>query len=34
MAPPHTSHLRGLIDATQEYGLKDVFVHASQMDAM
>lgn len=24
----HTSHLRGLIDATQEYGLKDVFVHA------
>jgi 2,3-bisphosphoglycerate-independent phosphoglycerate mutase len=24
----HTSHLRGLIDATQEYELKDVFVHA------
>jgi 2,3-bisphosphoglycerate-independent phosphoglycerate mutase len=24
----HTSHLRGLIDATQDYGLKDVFVHA------
>lgn len=24
----HTSHLRGLIDATQEYGLTDVFVHA------
>ncbi len=24
----HTSHLRGLIDATQEYGLKNVFVHA------
>jgi 2,3-bisphosphoglycerate-independent phosphoglycerate mutase len=24
----HTSHLRGLIDATQEYGLKEVFVHA------
>jgi 2,3-bisphosphoglycerate-independent phosphoglycerate mutase len=24
----HTSHLRGLIDATQEYGLKDVFIHA------
>lgn len=24
----HTSHLRGLISATQEYGLKDVFVHA------
>ncbi|MFM9825224.1 2,3-bisphosphoglycerate-independent phosphoglycerate mutase [Flavobacterium sp.] len=24
----HTSHLRGLINATQEYGLKDVFVHA------
>jgi 2,3-bisphosphoglycerate-independent phosphoglycerate mutase len=24
----HTSHLRGLIDATQDYGLKKVFVHA------
>jgi 2,3-bisphosphoglycerate-independent phosphoglycerate mutase len=24
----HTSHLRGLIDATQNYGLQDVFVHA------
>ena len=24
----HTSHLRGLIDATQEYGLQKVFVHA------
>ncbi|MFT7165031.1 MAG: 2,3-bisphosphoglycerate-independent phosphoglycerate mutase, partial [Flavobacterium sp.] len=24
----HTSHLRGLIDATQEYGLKEVFIHA------
>ncbi|TDE06310.1 2,3-bisphosphoglycerate-independent phosphoglycerate mutase [Flavobacterium hiemivividum] len=24
----HTSHLRGLIDATQAYGLKDVFIHA------
>ncbi|WP_016989947.1 2,3-bisphosphoglycerate-independent phosphoglycerate mutase [Flavobacterium sp. ACAM 123] len=24
----HTSHLRALIDATQDYGLKDVFVHA------
>ncbi len=24
----HTSHLRGLIDATQEYGLKDVYIHA------
>jgi 2,3-bisphosphoglycerate-independent phosphoglycerate mutase len=24
----HTSHLRGLIDATQNYGLKKVFVHA------
>jgi 2,3-bisphosphoglycerate-independent phosphoglycerate mutase len=24
----HTSHLRGLIDATQQYGLTDVFVHA------
>ncbi|MGO4820498.1 MULTISPECIES: 2,3-bisphosphoglycerate-independent phosphoglycerate mutase [unclassified Flavobacterium] len=24
----HTSHLRGLIDATQDYGLQDVFVHA------
>ena len=24
----HTSHLRGLIDATQDYGLKEVFVHA------
>ncbi|MBF7091862.1 2,3-bisphosphoglycerate-independent phosphoglycerate mutase [Flavobacterium sp. ALJ2] len=24
----HTSHLRGLIDATQEYGLDKVFVHA------
>ncbi|WP_281226764.1 2,3-bisphosphoglycerate-independent phosphoglycerate mutase [Flavobacterium aquiphilum] len=24
----HTSHLRGLIDATQEYGLQNVFVHA------
>ncbi|MNQ09590.1 2,3-bisphosphoglycerate-independent phosphoglycerate mutase [compost metagenome] len=24
----HTSHLRGLIDATQQYGLQDVFVHA------
>jgi 2,3-bisphosphoglycerate-independent phosphoglycerate mutase len=24
----HTSHLRGLIDATQEYGLQKVFIHA------
>ena len=24
----HTSHLRGLIDASQEYGLEKVFVHA------
>ena len=24
----HTSHLRGLIDASQDYGLKDVYVHA------
>ena len=24
----HTSHLRGLIDATQDYGLQNVFVHA------
>lgn len=24
----HTSHLRGLIDATQNYGLKEVYVHA------
>ncbi|WP_339918833.1 2,3-bisphosphoglycerate-independent phosphoglycerate mutase [uncultured Flavobacterium sp.] len=24
----HTSHLRGLIDATQDYGLNEVFVHA------
>ena len=24
----HTSHLRGLIDATQNYGLQNVFVHA------
>jgi 2,3-bisphosphoglycerate-independent phosphoglycerate mutase len=24
----HTSHLRALIDATQDYGLKDVYVHA------
>ena len=24
----HTSHLRGLIDAAQDYGLKDVFIHA------
>ncbi len=24
----HTSHLRGLIDATQEFGLEKVFVHA------
>jgi 2,3-bisphosphoglycerate-independent phosphoglycerate mutase len=24
----HTSHLRGLIDATQEFGLDKVFVHA------
>ncbi len=24
----HTSHLRGLIDASQEYGLKNVFIHA------
>ena len=24
----HTSHLRGLIDATQQYGLQKVFVHA------
>jgi 2,3-bisphosphoglycerate-independent phosphoglycerate mutase len=24
----HTSHLRGLIDATQDYGLENVFVHA------
>ena len=24
----HTSHLRGLIDATQQYGLQNVFVHA------
>jgi 2,3-bisphosphoglycerate-independent phosphoglycerate mutase len=24
----HTSHLRGLIDATQEYGLEKVFIHA------
>ncbi|WP_348797780.1 2,3-bisphosphoglycerate-independent phosphoglycerate mutase [Flavobacterium adhaerens] len=24
----HTSHLRGLIDATQSYGLENVFVHA------
>jgi len=24
----HTSHLRGLIDATQEFGLQKVFVHA------
>lgn len=24
----HTSHLRGLIDATQEYGLENVYVHA------
>jgi 2,3-bisphosphoglycerate-independent phosphoglycerate mutase len=24
----HTSHLRGLIDATEAYGLKDVFIHA------
>ena len=24
----HTSHLRGLIDATQEHGLQNVFVHA------
>ncbi|MDL2144998.1 2,3-bisphosphoglycerate-independent phosphoglycerate mutase [Flavobacterium tructae] len=24
----HTSHLRGLIDASQEYGLDNVFVHA------
>ncbi len=24
----HTSHLRGLIDATQDYGLDQVFVHA------
>ncbi|TRW99975.1 2,3-bisphosphoglycerate-independent phosphoglycerate mutase [Flavobacterium gawalongense] len=24
----HTSHLRGLIDATQQYGLQKVFIHA------
>jgi 2,3-bisphosphoglycerate-independent phosphoglycerate mutase len=24
----HTSHLRGLIDATQDFGLKNVFIHA------
>ncbi|MEN9907556.1 MAG: hypothetical protein RLZZ540_697 [Bacteroidota bacterium] len=24
----HTSHLRGLIDATQDYGLNQVFIHA------
>lgn len=24
----HTSHLRGLIDATQEFGLKKVYIHA------
>jgi 2,3-bisphosphoglycerate-independent phosphoglycerate mutase len=24
----HTSHLRGLIDATQQYGLQEVFIHA------
>jgi 2,3-bisphosphoglycerate-independent phosphoglycerate mutase len=24
----HTSHLRGLIDATQDYGLQKVFIHA------
>ena len=24
----HTSHLRGLIDATQDYGLQNVFIHA------
>ena len=24
----HTSHLRGLIDASQDYGLKDVYIHA------
>jgi 2,3-bisphosphoglycerate-independent phosphoglycerate mutase len=24
----HTSHLRGLIDATQDYGLEEVYVHA------
>ena len=24
----HTSHLRGLIDATQDYGLQEVFIHA------
>ncbi|AWG20247.1 phosphoglycerate mutase (2,3-diphosphoglycerate-independent) [Flavobacterium faecale] len=24
----HTSHLRGLIDATQDYGLEKVFIHA------
>ena len=24
----HTSHLRGLIDATQDFGLKKVFIHA------
>ncbi|WP_278034910.1 2,3-bisphosphoglycerate-independent phosphoglycerate mutase [Flavobacterium nitratireducens] len=24
----HTSHLRGLIDATQDYGLDEVFIHA------
>jgi 2,3-bisphosphoglycerate-independent phosphoglycerate mutase len=24
----HTSHLRGLIDATQQYGLQNVYVHA------
>ncbi|MFH6943919.1 2,3-bisphosphoglycerate-independent phosphoglycerate mutase [Flavobacterium sp. FlaQc-50] len=24
----HTSHLRGLIDASQEYGLQNVFIHA------
>ena len=24
----HTSHLRGLIDATQDFGLEKVFVHA------
>ena len=24
----HTSHLRGLIDASQDYGLKNVFIHA------
>ena len=24
----HTSHLRGLIDASQEYGLENVFIHA------